>query len=219
MMRIRKFSILLLLFAVLTLSVPAKASGMIDLTRPGSLAVTMACNGTPVPGGKLALYHVAEILAVDDYFVLAYTEAFRDCPLSLEDVNSDTAAEDFQEYVNSKGITGQEMTIGEDGVALFEDLPLGVYLVMQPVAAPGYYPIKSFMVQLPDGGENGVRYHVDATPKVSVDQGTIDPPDPDEPDIPQTGQLQWPVPVLAICGLVAFSIGWYLCFVKRKTEK
>ena len=58
MMRIRKFSILLLLFAVLTLSVPAKASGMIDLTRPGSLAVTMACNGTPVPGGKLALYHV-----------------------------------------------------------------------------------------------------------------------------------------------------------------
>lgn len=219
MMKIRKMSIILLLLAVLTLSVPAKASDMIDLTQPGSLTVTMASNGTPVPGGKLTIYHVAQIQAVDDYFILAYTEAFQSCELSLEEINSDDAAEEFREYVNSNGISGQEMTVGENGIVVFKDLPLGVYLVMQPVAASGYYPIKSFMVQLPDGGENGIRYHVDATPKVSVDQGMIAPPDPDEPDIPQTGQLQWPVPILAICGLVVFSIGWYLCFVKRKTDK
>ena len=34
--------------------------------------------------------------------------------------------------------------------------------------------------------------------------------DPDVPlgDLPQTGMLWWPVPVLTICGLVLFMLGW-----------
>ena len=34
----------------------------------------------------------------------------------------------------------------------------------------------------------------------------------------QTGQLNWPVPVLSICGLVLFSIGWALLNFKNKDE-
>ena len=32
--------------------------------------------------------------------------------------------------------------------------------------------------------------------------------------VAQTGQLNWPVPVLAGCGILLFSVGWVL--VKRK---
>ena len=31
----------------------------------------------------------------------------------------------------------------------------------------------------------------------------------------QTGQLNWPIPVLAVCGLALFAIGWALVFTKR----
>ena len=38
----------------------------------------------------------------------------------------------------------------------------------------------------------------------------------DEGELPQTGQLKWPVPVLTILGLVLFAAGWYLRNTGRK---
>ena len=34
--------------------------------------------------------------------------------------------------------------------------------------------------------------------------------------LPQTGQLNWPVPVLVVLGLALFSLGWGLRFGRRK---
>lgn len=34
------------------------------------------------------------------------------------------------------------------------------------------------------------------------------PTEPDKPTLPQTGQLWWPVPLMAIAGLVLFLLGW-----------
>ncbi len=36
--------------------------------------------------------------------------------------------------------------------------------------------------------------------------------------LPQTGQLFWPVPVLAVCGLLLFALGWVLQRPGRKEE-
>lgn len=42
------------------------------------------------------------------------------------------------------------------------------------------------------------------------------PPKPSEPTLPQTGQLNWPIPVLVISGLCLFSAGWILRFGRKK---
>lgn len=34
------------------------------------------------------------------------------------------------------------------------------------------------------------------------------PPQPDKPTLPQTGQLWWPVPLLACGGMLCFLAGW-----------
>lgn len=39
------------------------------------------------------------------------------------------------------------------------------------------------------------------------------------PKLAQTGQLNWPVPVLAGCGVALFAAGWALVFLKRKDNK
>ncbi|MCD8017514.1 MAG: hypothetical protein LUE97_06945 [Oscillospiraceae bacterium] len=39
-----------------------------------------------------------------------------------------------------------------------------------------------------------------------------------EPDIPQTGQLNWPVPLLAVCGLLLFALGWVLKCGKKESR-
>lgn len=46
--------------------------------------------------------------------------------------------------------------------------------------------------------------------------GDPDSPDPDNPPLIQTGQLNWPVPVLAGVGVLLFLAGWVLTFIKRK---
>ena len=52
------------------------------------------------------------------------------------------------------------------------------------------------------------------TPDNPVSPGTPDTPvssgTPDKPVLPQTGQLNWPVPVLACSGVLLFAIGWVL---------
>ena len=45
--------------------------------------------------------------------------------------------------------------------------------------------------------------------------GGDEPGEPGEPDLPQTGVLWWPVPVLACAGLFLFLIGWG----KRRHER
>lgn len=38
----------------------------------------------------------------------------------------------------------------------------------------------------------------------------------EKPPVIQTGQLNWPVPVLALAGVLIFAMGWILTFMKRK---
>lgn len=60
------------------------------------------------------------------------------------------------------------------------------------------------------------------TPNTPNTPDTPDTPDtpntPDEPKLPQTGQLWWPIPLLAGCGLALFAAGWGLVFLKRKKD-
>lgn len=37
--------------------------------------------------------------------------------------------------------------------------------------------------------------------------------------LPQTGQLQWPIPVLAGMGLILFAVGWFFTFVRKKRDE
>lgn len=42
---------------------------------------------------------------------------------------------------------------------------------------------------------------------------------PPTTNLPQTGLLQWPIHVMAVLGLVLFSLGWWESFGRRKHEK
>lgn len=44
-------------------------------------------------------------------------------------------------------------------------------------------------------------------------------PGTDTPTLPQTGQMNWPVPVLTAAGLFVFTLGWIMRFGKRKDDE
>ncbi|MDR1630190.1 MAG: Cna B-type domain-containing protein [Oscillospiraceae bacterium] len=57
------------------------------------------------------------------------------------------------------------------------------------------------------------------TEKPSTDGGsetkTTSPDEPKNPNLPQTGQMWWPIPVSAGAGLLLFATGWFIIFRKR----
>ena len=95
--------------------------------------------------------------------------------------------------------------------------------MVQTKAANGYEAVKPFLVSVPMNENGTYAYDVDATPKMSTLTETepthstpTTPTTSVEPTLPQTGQLSWPVPVLAMFGLLLFSIGWAPRFGKGK---
>lgn len=205
-----------LLFAVVlacALALPAFAHDVPDQSRTGTIHFTMTCDGKPVGGGVLTLYHVGNIAEHDGNYGFALAPEYAGSNLSLENLNDPELAQTLAGYTTGKEIqAAKTLQIGPDGTATAENLALGLYLVVQYEPAAGYDAIAPFLVSVPvfDEGAGKYVYEVDATPKMALSKtglGLL---------LPQTGQLNWPVPVLTVLGLALFMAGWYLRFGKQR---
>ena len=195
------------------------ATGGIDLDRSGSIMVQMEYEDNAVSGGTLTLYHVAIPVWSEDQYVFEFTQPFEDCELSLSDLERKELAIEYSEYAIEHSMLGITRRIDMDGYAKFENLQLGLYLIVQEDAATGYFPIEPFLISVPMSGDDGWIYDVDATPKIDIEREPQPDKPPVKPDIPDTGQLKWPIPVLAISGVVLFGIGWALCLAGKKKKR
>lgn len=266
--------------AALTLLVwcaaPAFALEVVDLSRTGSIKVSLYDSETSeaVGGGTLTLYRVAKVQKDNANLSFVYTNGFEDCGVELGDLSEGELAGRLAEKIAA---TAESTTveISDLGAAEFGDLEVGLYLVVQTTAAENYNVINPFLVSVPIQENGSYVYDVDALPKVgTAAKKTPTPPDkpdtpdtPDKPDeenpntpaapgpdnpdgwvlgahgekiylnpeapspdnpngyvmgahgLPQTGQLNWPVPVLAVTGVVLVAAGIKLKKGTRKDEK
>lgn len=266
--------------AALTLLVwcaaPALALEVVDLSRTGSIKVSLYDSETSeaVGGGTLTLYRVAKVQKDNANLSFVYTNGFEDCGVELGDLSEGELAGRLAEKIAA---TAESTTveISDLGVAEFGDLEVGLYLVVQTTAAENYNVINPFLVSVPIQENGSYVYDVDALPKVgTAAKKTPEPPDkpdtpdtPDKPDeenpntpaapgpdnpdgwvlgahgekiylnpeapspdnpngyvmgahgLPQTGQLNWPIPVLAVTGVVLVAAGIKLKKGTRKDEK
>lgn len=191
-----------------------------DLTRQGSLSVTVRDteSGKTVAGGALTLYKVGYVQVDDGDYFFAYTDGFAACGLDLGDLTGATLAEDLAAYVKAQHLSGITLPVSDEGTVVFPKLDLGLYLVVQTQTAENYTVLNPFLVTIPlhEVDADGYVYDVNAAPKAgTVTYAPPPPPPPQDERLPQTGQLWWPVPVLALCGLVSIIIG----VAKRKNAE
>ena len=178
-----------------------------------------AVGGKTVSGGTLTLYRVAGAVYENGDNRFAFTSEFQDCGLSLtvleeEDSGAPALSAALAAYVSEKKLKGSTVTIDDAGRAAFSDLTLGLYLLVQETPAPGYEAISPFVVTVPLWNGKKLVYDVDASPKPSLAVMQTPPPPTPTPSptpsgsrLPQTGQLWWPVPVLALTGLLLLALG------------
>lgn len=107
---------------------------------------------------------------------------------------------------------------GADGMIHFHDLDAGVYLLVKwGSAEPVDLDMLPTLVYLPSYHHESDRWEHTATVVPKFDWQPDGPVHPEQPDnqtsavpdtkLPQTGMVQWPIPVLVLAGLVCIVIG------------
>ena len=226
----RLSKLLLAVLLLCTVSVTASAQDVPDLSRKGSITITMRQGETAVPGGSLTLYRVGEVREENGNYSFALTGDFTGCGQSLTNIQSAQLAKNLAQYVADHDLIGTTREIDSSGTVTFPQLTLGLYLLVQNKAASGYHKAEPFLVSVPMQENGAYVYNVNASPKVEVKK-TSEPGNPgsknpststtstsgkSQSKLPQTGQLNWPVPVLAVLGMGLFSAGWMLRAGKKK---
>lgn len=217
----RLLMLLALLLAVGGMSMTAAAHDVPQPQKAGTISVTMEYEGKRVPGGTLCLYRVAAVWEDDGNFSFTPTGDFVNYGGALTNVQSPQLAESLATYVEKYGFNEAAATvIGDDGKAVFSDLELGLYLLIQSNPAKGYLAAEPFLVSVPMLEDGVYVYEVDAGPKVELEKApeppvTPTPTKPSDSRLPYTGQLNWPIPIMAVLGLCLFAAGWLLRFGKK----
>lgn len=210
----------------------------LDMGATGSISLTLAdSDGNAVSGGAVTLYKVAELYLDDGNMAYTLTSAFSGWTSDLDVTDTGLAAE-LEAYVKKNSISGTTVSVGKDGKISFNSLGLGLYLIVQTTEPENYKTIRPFVVTVPLEEDGVWVYEVDASPKV----GAVTPIKPDTPPektrttkpststtsttttamatiLPQTGQLNWPIPVLAIAGLLLLVTGWCMNRSEKKRDR
>ena len=103
--------------------------------------------------------------------------------------------------------------INAEGEFNINNISKGVYIFVQNNK---FDEIK--MQSLVTWGSNNNDEIIKIRPKIeTIQQEAVVEENYDE-KLPQTGIIYWPIPMLAIGGILIFAIGWYLIFVKSKKK-
>jgi uncharacterized surface anchored protein len=176
-MKKRKNNIIIALVIVLvimaTFACPALASdgGAVDLTRNGSISVTLLdkVKQSPISGAKFTLYRVADAYHSGYNLAYTFTSDFMNCGISLDNLSQDGLETHLSAYADERGLSGEKSeSTDANGLATFLNLDTGLYLVRQTEAVSGYYPTNSFLVSVPMTINSEWVYDVDASPKVEA---------------------------------------------------
>lgn len=192
--------LVVMVLALCLTSVPAYAHEVPDASRRGTISVTMAYDGTRVPGGSVTLYRVGDVVSDDGNYIFTLTSECAASGVSLDDLESPEAAQALADWAVSHGLSGVTVPVGDDGVATFTDVALGLYVMVQHDPATGYYAIDPFLIGMPLTEDGSYVYDIDASPKLELEKKPTPPPT--EEENPETGEAELPIVPLLVGGVV-----------------
>ena len=210
---------LLALLLLVCLPLSAAAHPVPDERKDGhcSITVTMTYQEKALPGGTLALYKVGDVEEEDGNYSFVPVVAIREDLAQFGDIQSPELAGKLSKMESKlTPVTALPQKVGENGKVTFSSLPFGLYLVVQKTAPAGYGETEPFLVSLPYLEEGEYQYDVASQPKTDLERDvttkpttspTTKPAASSGGKLPQTGQLWWPVPVLACGGLGCIVVG------------
>ena len=215
-----KTLVLLLLTVLVGLSgLTAYAHDVPDESKKGSITVDFEYDNKAVTGGRLVLYQIAKAKQTDGSYSFENLPEFASFGSDMADLTSAELAQRLADFADSHNILPVGTQDNKTGSVTFPELPHGLYLVVQVEAAPGYEAMQPFLVTVPMFENGRYVYDINAHGKTALQKTKTAPADTvSAGGLPQTGQLNWPIPVLALAGCVLVLIG-LACRRKNDNDK
>lgn len=215
-----KTLVLLLLTVLVGLSgLTAYAHDVPDESEKGSVTVDFEYDSKAVTGGRLVLYQIAKAKQTDGNYIFENLPEFASFDNDMSDLTSAELAQRLADFTDSHNILPVGTQDNKTGSVTFPELPHGLYLVVQGEAAPGYEAMQPFLVTVPMFENGRYVYDINAHGKTALQKTNAAPADTvPAGGLPQTGQLNWPIPVLALAGCVLVLIG-LACRRKNDNDK
>lgn len=223
-MKNRILSILLALVLMFVLAVNASATTeMPPLDEKGSLTLVMSYDGKALEDGKVNILRIGSVEEVADgkydfhIFAPLGRESITQEELYDPDVAKELLKNGKKQYM--KNILSAPIL---DGSVVFQDLEAGLYVVWQEEvdACDGLSAFQPFLISVPRWQYDHYDLNVVAAPKVPMKPEPTEPPGPPPPppppELPYTGQLNWPIPVMAVLGTMLMVIGLILCANRKR---
>lgn len=194
----------------------------------GTLTINISYKGNAVADGEFTIFCVATVS--EDGETYTATKDFEECSINFNRLDDNDLPNYIYEYVLLNGIKGTVKKVNYKGEVKFEGLEDGLYFIAQTKGTLGYEAAAPFLAEIPNYNSetNKWEYNLEAKPKVLPDSMTV-PSEPTETQpetenpitmpsdmLPHTGQLNWPVPVLAFAGIILFIIGFAMYNERKK---
>ena len=210
---------ILCVIVILCLTVPAVfASGKFDGSdRLGSISFDFNTKELHVKGGSVELRMVA--FWDNDSKSLQWCEDYVAAGLSIEQLFDEKDAALLSAYAADRQLPALSVKIQSDGTGRADNLALGVYLVSQKQAFDSCEPLLPALISVPLEINEEWVFDVEAAPKLAplVPETTAPSTEPTPPDLPPTGQINWPIPLLIVGGIFLILLG--LCLRKGRRHE
>lgn len=264
----KRFTTIMALVIALAMSMTLVAGAFNADDKNCSIKVTAKVGEQLIDGIELTLYKVgnAKIENNNLYYDLAEALVDKEDPIDLngmKDAENKEISEEIELRIRNLkyGNEADEVKLGtlkiatvetgalegdeDKGIAMFDDLEPGVYLVRQDSTNWTFENIKSILIAVPYTQPDGSAWVFDAevfaklqyrpddeepttkpttgttgsteptedipdddVPSGSTDDEDIDDPEVPKQELPETGMMQWPVPFMAMGGVVLFGMGY-----------
>lgn len=214
----------------------AHAAEMLNANQKGSITISPEAKGGNAVSGTFEIYKVADALADNSGWHFEWAKGYEGTDHALYDKTGeldDTYKSNLLKLLKDK-VKAQKPTQkskSSSQTATFSNLSVGLYYVEMTDVQKGYETIDPFLVTVPTADANGnLTYDVVANtkagnvakktnpnptpPSETTKKKTEENPTPSSTStttasktLPQTGQLWWPVFVLAIAGAALVIAG------------
>lgn len=176
-----------------------------------------------VENAIVKLYYIEEITDYDNVSY-AFTNEFSDLAnMQLNKEDEKEYAKGISKYIKQRKINGIQLNTNKQGEAKFTNLKLGKYLIEVDTFSINdtKYTALPFIISIPMNEQNvGWNYVISANPKIAKVEVKVEENTPEKEeikgDLPNTGMLMWPIPVLLLLGLAFIITG---CYIYKKKEK
>ena len=211
----------IILSSLIFIMLIASLIGTVSATDLGTIQF-VAINNTDskaVENLEVSVYQVSKQDAQGNF---EFAFGFEDCTLDVDNL-SESNLENLKTYAKTNAEPLFTKTTDTTGKFTLTNLDLGTYLLVQENKTDEI-TMQTMLISVPElTVENGLKYEITAKPKILnkeiVDQNNSGKTElVKDSQLPYTGVLNWPIPVLVIAGIAIFCVAWLKVYSTSKKK-